>query len=80
VIKNDENEAMNCGHRTCAIRKLLVFIKIVSGRHAELDIPEDKLLDIGLKALKALGVTPEEILMETLDLAIESGLRTADHH
>ena len=63
----------SCGHRSCAIRKLLVFIKIVSGRDAEIGLSDLQLIEVGVKSLRALGVTPEEIFEQTMVLASEAG-------
>jgi hypothetical protein len=56
-----------CDHRKCAVVKLLTMTKLVSMHHANLEMSEDDIINVGMRALVVLGVRPEEVA----DAAIE---------
>jgi hypothetical protein len=67
------SEGMHCTHRECVVPKLLLLFKIAS-EHAPEGMTEDEILNIGVRGLAALGVSPEELVEGSLILSLSSPL------
>ena len=58
-----------CEHRSCALPKLLLLIKMASTSAPE-GMTELEVLEVGFKALQVLGVSRKEITEATLDVIL----------
>lgn len=69
---------MDCTHRHCIIPKLLLLFKIAAENAPE-GVTEDDILNIGVRGLAALGVSPEELMEGTIALVMSPSVSNIEN-